>query len=172
MPLKINVSLAVAGLTFAIEASSVDEMTDAIQQLHSVLDQKTGVGQASTPAPTPSETGKAKKSASTDKPAASSPPADSTKADSAASAPTPASSSPAAAPAAAEVTYEKSGIPEKIAGYLGAKESGGYAERRAAMVALLTEFKVKTGKDLTAAQFADFDAALTKLATPAEEDLG
>jgi hypothetical protein len=151
---------------YYLEAETVSELNAAITAV------KGGAAPAAnTPAPTP-ETKPGKKSASTDKAAASSPPADSTKADSAASAPTPASSSPAAAPAAAEVTYEKSGIPEKIAGYLGAKESGGYAERRVAMVALLTEFKVKTGKDLTAAQFTDFDAALTKLSTPAEEDLG
>lgn len=169
MALKLNATLTVAGVTLHVESDSVSGLVDAIKELTAGFDPKVGTG--NTPAPTP-ETGKAKKSASTDKSAASSPPADSTKADSAASAATPASSSPAAAPAAAEVTYEKSGIPEKIAGYLGAKESGGYAERRAAMVALLTEFKVKTGKDLTAAQFGDFDAALTKLATPAEEDLG
>jgi hypothetical protein len=156
--------------SYYLEAETVSELNAAIAAVKGGAAPAANTPAANTPAPTP-ETKPGKKSASTDKGAASSPPADSTKADSAASAPTPASSSPAAAPAA-EVTYEKSGIPEKIAGYLGAKESGGYAERRAAMVALLTDFKVKTGKDLTAAQFGDFDAALTKLATPAEEDLG
>jgi cytoskeletal protein RodZ len=166
MPLNMTASFVHNEVSYHINAESVGELVTSVAAI------KGGAAPAAnTPAPAP-ETKPGKKSASTDKPAASSPPADSTKEASAASAPTPASSSPAAAPAAAEVTYEKSGIPEKIAGYLGAKESGGYADRRAAMVALLTQFKVKTGKELTAAQFGEFDAALTKLAAPAEEDLG
>lgn len=170
MSLKLIASLVVAGVSISVEATSVAELGIAIKDLQADLDPKTGG--ATTPAPTP-EAGKAKKSASTDKAAASSQPADSTKVDSAASAPTPASPSPAAAPAAEPVVdYLKSGLPEKISGYLGDKESGGYADRRAALVKLLADFKVKTAKELTPAQFKDFGTKMDELAKPAEDDLG
>lgn len=168
MSLKLNAALLVAGITIHVESDSVAGLVEAIKALNADLDSKTGA--ASTPAPAPEVT-KEKKSASTAKTAASSPPADSTKVDSAASAPTPASPSPAPAAAAAEVTYEKSGLAEKISGYLGAKESGGYADRRAALIKLLTSFNVKTGKELKSAEFEKFAADLAALATPAEEDL-
>jgi hypothetical protein len=171
MSLKLNATLTVAGVTLHAESDSVAGLIDAINGLTAGLDPKTGTGQASapTPAPTP-ETAKGKKSASTDKPASSPPPADSTKADSAASAPTPASSSPA--PAAVEVTYEKSGLGEKIAAYLGIKDSAGYADRRSKLVELLKKFDATSGKNLKPAQFAEFDADLAKLVgAAAEEDL-
>lgn len=169
MTLRINATLVLAGITIAVEANSVEEFAAAHTRLAATLDPKTGG--ATTPAPTP-ETKPGKKSASTDKAAATPSPADGTKVDSAASAPTPASPSPAAAPAAEPVVdYLKSGIPEKISGYLGDKESGGYADRRAALVKLLADFKVETAKKLKAEQFKDFGTKLDELLNPAE-DLG
>jgi hypothetical protein len=171
MSLKLNATLTVAGVTLHAESDSVAGLIDAINGLTAGLDPKTGSGQASapTPAPAPTETAKGKKPASTDKPAASSPPADSTKGDSAASAPTPASAPPAAA---VEVTYEKSGLGEKIAAYLGIKDSAGYADRRSKLVELLKKFDATSGKNLKPAQFAEFDADLAKLVgAAAEEDL-
>jgi hypothetical protein len=166
MPLNMTASFVHNEVSYHINAESVGELVTSVAAI------KGGAAPAAnTPAPAP-ETKPGKKSASTDKPAASSPPADSTKEASAASAPTPASSSPAAAPAAAEVTYEKSGLGEKISGYLGNKDSGGYAERRAAMVALLKKFGINKGPELAPAKFAEFGAAIDALATPAEEDLG
>jgi hypothetical protein len=168
MSLRFTVSFVHNEGSYYLEADSASELVTSIAAI------KGGATPAAnTPAPTPTETKPGKKSASTDKAAASSPPADSTKADSAASAPTPASSSPAATPAAEPVVdYLKSGIPEKISGYLGDKETGGYAERRAALVALLTSFTVKTAKELKAEQFKDFGAKLDALVKPAEDDLG
>lgn len=72
-------------------------------------------------------------------------------------------------PKAEAVTYEKSGIAEKIAGYLGDKNSEGYGDRRAKIVGLLTEFSVKSGKDLKPEQFADFTAKLDAATAPAED---
>src|SRR5574341_182818 len=72
-------------------------------------------------------------------------------------------------PKAEVVTYEKSGIAEKIAGYLGDKNSEGYGDRRAKIVGLLTEFSVKSGKDLKPEQFADFTAKLDAATAPAED---
>jgi hypothetical protein len=110
------------------------------------------------------------KPAKTETPAASPPPAAETpKADTAAS------EKKADAPASAKAadTYEKTGFAEKIAGYLGVKESEGYADRRAKLVALLTSFDVKKGPDLKPEQFADFGAKLEALVAPAaEEELG
>lgn len=74
-------------------------------------------------------------------------------------APTPA---PAAAPVA--VSYEKSGIPEAMPKYLGTPASEGYAERRAAVVALLKEFDgAATAKALKPEQYAEFLARLQEL---------
>lgn len=168
MPMITTANFEHHGVSYHVNADTVAEL---IASISAIKGEAAPAAKADTPAPTP-ENKPAKKSASTDKAAASSPPAASTKEASAASAPTPASPSPAAAPAAAEVTYDKSGLPEKIAGYLGLKETEGYADRRAKLVALLSKFSVKTGKDLKADQFAAFDAEITALATPAEEDLG
>jgi len=168
MSLKLNATFIVAGITVYAESDSVAGLVESIKGTIEGLEPKTGTA-ASTPAPAPTETKQAKKSASTEKPAASSPPADSTKADSAASAPTPASPSPA--PAAAEVTYEKSGLGEKIAAYLGKQDSAGYADRRAKLVELLKKYEVTTGKNLKPAQFEGFAVDLAALAEPAD-DLG
>lgn len=167
MSLRINATFVHEGVNYYVEADTVAELATNI----GLIKGGAAAPAPSTPAPTP-ETGKGKKSASTDKAAASSPPADSTKADSAASAPTPASPSPAAAPAEPVVDYLKSGLPEKISGYLGDKDSGGYADRRAALVKLLGDFKVKTAKELTPAQFKDFGTKMDELAKAADEDLG
>ena len=56
---------------------------------------------------------------------------------------------------AAPVTYEKSGIPEKIAGLV--------TKDRAAAVALLAEFGAKKGGELKPEQFADFTAKIDAL---------
>ncbi len=86
---------------------------------------------------------------------------------------------PASAPAAASATsapadtkqadvptYEKSGISEKITGYVGSKDAEGYAERRQQIVDLLAEFKVANGKLLKPEQFTPFLAKLNALAGP------
>jgi hypothetical protein len=170
MSLKLNATFIVAGITVYAESDSVAGLVESIKGAIEGLEPKTGTA-ASTPAPAPTETAKGKKSASTEKAAASSPPADSTKEASAASAPTPASPSPAAAPAVAEVTYEKSGLGEKIAGYLGKQDSAGYADRRAKLVDLLKKYGVTSGKNLNPAQFEGFAIDLAALAEPAD-DLG
>lgn len=63
-------------------------------------------------------------------------------------------------------TYEKSGISEKITGYVGGKDTEGYAERRQQIVDLLAEFKVANGKLLKPEQFTPFLAKLNALAGP------
>ncbi len=71
---------------------------------------------------------------------------------------------PAAAPVAVAVSYEKSGIPEAMPKYLGTPASVGYAERRAAVVALLKEFDgAATAKALRPEQYAAFLARLQEL---------
>ncbi len=85
-----------------------------------------------------------------------------------------ASASPSPAPAPAPVgqpkpevpTYEKSGIGEKIGGYVGGKDSEGYAARRQNIVDLLAEFNVANGKLLKPEQFTPFLVKLNALAGP------
>lgn len=67
--------------------------------------------------------------------------------------------------------YEKSGIGEKINGYVGAKDAEGYAARRQNIIDLLAEFKVPNGKALAPEQFAPFLAKLNALIGP-ESALG
>lgn len=122
------------------------------------------------PKPETAKDPKPGKSAKTEVPAASPPPAaEKPKADTAASEKKdekPASTAP--------VEYAKTGLPEKIATYLGDKtaDESGYADRRNKLVALLTSFNAKKGPELKAEQFADFEAALDKLSAPGEDDLG
>ena len=88
------------------------------------------------------------------------------------SAAAPAPSAPAEAAKNAPVpTYEKSGIGEKIIGYVGSKDAEGYADRRKNIVDLLAEFKVANGKLLTPEQFDPFLAKLNALIGP-ESALG
>lgn len=63
-------------------------------------------------------------------------------------------------------TYEKSGIGEKISGYVGSKDADGYAARRQQIVDLLAEFNVANGKLLKPEQFTPFLAKLNALAGP------
>lgn len=63
-------------------------------------------------------------------------------------------------------TYEKSGISEKITGYVGGKDTEGYAERRQQILDLLAEFKVANGKLLKPEQFTPFLAKLNALSGP------
>ncbi len=76
-----------------------------------------------------------------------------------------AASAQAETPEVEALTYEKSGIGEKISGYVGAKDVEGYASRRQQIVDLLAEFKVANGKLLKPEQFAPFLAKLDDLAT-------
>lgn len=98
--------------------------------------------------------------------AAASAPAAPAAATSSAAAPAAASASetkPAAEPAPAPaVSYEKSGLPEKIAA--AAKKD------RAGIIALLEKFGAKKGAELKSEQFAEFGAAVDKLLA-AEESL-
>lgn len=106
------------------------------------------------------------KSASTEATAPGPSPVVATKAtESAASVP-----APSPAPQAEPVAYEKTGIPEAFAEYLGGKESTGYAQRRLNVIDLLKAFGVARGPELKPTQFADFKVALDKLKTPETED--
>lgn len=119
--------------------------------------------------PEPAASPKPKKEAPAPKPDAK------PQADSAASGAQTATASDAASapstPAVPPPTYEKSGIGEKINGYVGAKDSEGYAARRGQILALLEQYKVANAKALPPDQFAPFLAALNGLKAP-EPDLG
>jgi hypothetical protein len=80
---------------------------------------------------------------------------------------------PAAAPAekvdtppAKLPTYEESGLAQEIADCIGDKAAADYADRRAAVVALLTKYGAKRGPDLKPEQFAEFGAELAAIASP------
>jgi hypothetical protein len=191
MTVKITMQLPVRGMACTIEAYSVEDMVATVRSMQELTEQmptdatapapgaayatwtaavasRAATAPAPAPAPAP-EAPKAKKSVGTGKPAATMPlvaaPWEATTASSTPS-PTPAPA-PQAAPAAASQepakTYLQTGIPEAIAQYLGAKDSPGYADRRAAMVALLGQFKVAKGPELQPEQFVDFQLALAAL---------
>lgn len=179
MSLKIIASLALAGTTYQVEGTSVAEVREAITQLRAADAEPTGqavngVGELG------KSTKTAKKSAETEKPAASPSPAPETaKADMTASeagqkSSSPTNSSTSSTPAVTD--YLKTGISDKMASYLGEKPTVGYADRRATIVALLNSFNVKKGPELKPEQFAEFEAAITKLsagnAGNADDDLG
>lgn len=63
-------------------------------------------------------------------------------------------------------TYAERELGSKIAKFMGERASTGYADRRAKMVALLTEFGVKTGPEIAADKLDSFEAKLTTLTTP------
>lgn len=165
MTLKLNAQFCISEVQYYVEADSVSALREAILSLKAETAPATK--DIAAPAPTPdakAEGTKAKKLAAAEKSAASAPPA------------TPKETAPPAAsetkaPAAPD-TYEKTGLGEKIAAFLGEKEAPGYAERRAGLVTLLTQFSVKKGPELKPDQFAAFGEAFEKLANPAEEDLG
>ena len=109
-----------------------------------------------------------KSTAKTEAPATSPPPAEAAPSPAPVSAPEP-SPAPAPVPAPAPaskaepITYEKTGIAEKINAYLGSKTEGGYASRRAAMVRLLADFGVKSGRELNPEQYDAFKAHIDVL---------
>ena len=125
-------------------------------------------GQVAQPDPAlAAETTKPGKPAKTEVAAATKPSANEQKKDEKAAAPvTPATDAKPAAAEAKTVKYEDTGIAEKIAAALGDKAAEGYAERRTAVVALLTEFGVKKGPELKPEQYESFTARINALLQP------
>jgi hypothetical protein len=77
------------------------------------------------------------------------------------------------------VTYEKSGIPERIAKYMGDPKSEGYATRRDNLLGLINKFEAKvdgkpSAKGLKADQYEAFKVEFDAMAAApaAEEALG
>lgn len=124
----------------------------------------------STPAPAPTKPAKTAPAADTKPPAAPQPSPAQEQKDPASAKPSPDTKQPEAEKPKAETpTYEKSGIGEKIANYLGDKNSEGYGDRRAKIVGLLAEFNVKSGKELKPEQFGDFTTKLNAVTAPGED---
>lgn len=181
MSLKLTAALVLAGVSYHVEASSVAELRDTIVALTNtdtpavngtVIGVAADGAKAEAKAPT-----KAKKSAETEKPAATPSPAPETEKATATTASeagqkssSPTTSATNSAPAVTD--YLKTGIPDKIAAYLGEKDAAGYADRRASVVALLTSFSVKKGPELKAEQFAEFESKLDAIVAPADDDIG
>lgn len=146
----------------------------SIDDAISFLGSRTAIagGQAATPTPAApaapaAETAKPGKPAKTEAAAATKPSANEQKKDEKAAAPaTPASDAKPAAAEVKAVKYEDTGIAEKIAAALGDKAAEGYAERRTAVVALLTEFGVKKGPELKPEQYESFTARINALLQP------